>query len=717
MRSLAQKRAFVLSLVLAVSVLTSIGTAVGALASHRDYMAEYDALKLLGQHEEKQRAFLGEAEAYIASNPDGPEIAQAKLNKAIAISWYGTRRDRGHGELRDQEADSILEEILSKHADSPVAPAAMYYRACLYDVGFERRRHHKVSDLLLAVAERYPHSSEAPRALLDAARQCPPDEMAGLQDRVRRLALGMMEQRPTCRVDAEVFDHLFGTDSHDAVETGLSLCRTLIDRGAETAYWRLAWDKRLELNGVLGEPKCFKETAALVRGIADPSTRDEIAGELAGVLAFHIMRRPEDRAHADALVAELLGENASLTRVAAAAYYFLAGESEKYGRQNEQLAEDEKRLCGERVYRLTVRRQVELDRTRPRAERTDWETLSTGLAKGLADYRPDAQLLCWVYAFYVENQNWNFWPEALQVMDDIVGLDPSSANVAQLRYQRALAIVTLDYEQTGKYRKETRDELLSIAEDYPGTEAAVSALFELVYHHAIQNETEAAQAANLELLAQGTPYARERYKRNIDIVLQREYQYFEFYRDAYHDRLAEVLPQCRFLNNAQKSGLVRTSHLQHVVDEPHQLLQEIRRRFLEAGEEVLANEALLLEGQLLLMKWQYPEAARVFEQAKQLPGATARQVRDADRFLAATCYYLKDYGTAGTLLSGLVGEEADPERPEYMLHLAMMKYDQGMLRDARTLLRSLVREYPECAAAKEAKRIIDYMKPLLKETD
>jgi hypothetical protein len=680
-------------------------------------MAEYDALKLLGQHQEKQQAFLAEAEAYLESSPDGPEAAQAKLNKAIAMSWYGTRRDRGHGELRDQEADSILKGILSEHGESAVAPAAMYYRACLYDVGFGRRRHHQVLDMLIEVAERYPHSSEAPRALLDAARRCLPDRAIGLRDRARRLALEAIEERPTSRIDEVVFDHLFSTDSHDSVEAGLSLCEKLIGRGRETAYWRLAWDKRLELSGVFGDPRCFKETAALVRTIADPPTRDEIAAELVGVLTLHVMRRPEDRRHTDVLIAGILPEDASLTRAAAGAYYFLAGESEKHDRLSKQLSQDEKCACGDRIHRLTVQRQVELDRTRPRAERTDWETLSAELMRRLPDYEPDAELLCWVYTFYADNQDWNFWPEAFQVIEDIVALNPSAPYLGHLRYKRALAMVTLDYQQTGKYRKETLDELLSIAEDYSGTEAAVNALFEVVYHRAIQGEAEAAQAANLQLLAQGTPYARERYKRNIVTVLETEYHYFEFYRDAYFDRLAEVLPRCGFLNNAQKSGLVRTSHLQHIVGEPRQLLQQIRSRFLEAGEQALANDALLLEGQLLLMKWRYPEAASVFEQARELPGATTRQVRDADRFLAATCYYLQDHATADALLSGLADKQADPERPEYMLHLAIMKYDQGMLRDAHTVLLSLVNEYPDAAVADEAKRIIDYMKPLLKETD
>lgn len=686
------------------------------LTPYWEYLDEYDALKRVGKHEEAQRALLAEAEEYIASHPDGPGIAQAKLNKALAIGWQGERRDRGHGELRDEEADEILQDIVSAYPDSPVAPAAMYYRARLYDLGFDRQRHQHVRALLLAVAERYPHSPEAPLALLEAAKLCHAAEATELRDRAQQLAIETMTRFPKRRVDERVFDHLLGAEDAAALEDGVSLCRELIDRGAETGYWRLAWNKLVDLTGALGDPKYFKETTASVLAMSDEPLKDGIGAELVGALALHAMRRPEDKGHADALVAQLISGKGPLTSAAAAAYYFLVEEKDKHARLYRQLAEDAKRLCCERIYCVAIRRQVELDRRRPRAERTDWNALSADLAERLPDYQPDAELLHRVHALYVENEGWGFVPEILQVLDELIALDPAAPNIGSLLYRRALAQLTDEYLLTGKYTDETRDELLRIAEEFPGTDVAVNALFELVYHHAIQGETEAAQAANLQLLSQNTPYARDCYRRNIRHVLQTEHKYYLFYRDAYYERLNALLPKCRFLNNAQKQQLIRLSHLDHVVEEPRQMLREIRERLLGMGEEELAQEVLLLEGQMLLMKWQYPEAVHVLGQASRVGTATARQVRDAERFQAAARFYLNDYETAGELLAQLETDRNDPDRPEHMLHLAMMKYEQGMVSDARALLASLIEEYPEGAVAEEAREILEYIKPLLAKT-
>ena len=144
---------------------SSIQAAVEArLMPHDEYVAQYRALGAQSKHakrEELLKAFLREAEEYIAAHPNGPEIAQAKLNKALAIGLYGLRKD--------DESDRLLAEIVSDHPESPLVPEAMHQRAWLRNFAFGRARLKEGREIALELVERFPNSKKAPLALVRAS--------------------------------------------------------------------------------------------------------------------------------------------------------------------------------------------------------------------------------------------------------------------------------------------------------------------------------------------------------------------------------------------------------------------------------------------------------------------------------------------------------------------------------------------------------------------
>ncbi len=135
-----------------------------ALTPHEKYITQYRRLSTLGKSEEREQlrqSFLAEAQAYITEHPEGPQIVQAKLNKALVIGLYGERREA--------EADKLLKEITSDYPDSPVLPEAMYWHAWLLDFAFGGERHEEKRAIALELLERFPESVKAPFALSLAA--------------------------------------------------------------------------------------------------------------------------------------------------------------------------------------------------------------------------------------------------------------------------------------------------------------------------------------------------------------------------------------------------------------------------------------------------------------------------------------------------------------------------------------------------------------------
>jgi TolA-binding protein len=132
----------------------------GALTPHADYIAQYRALSgadKLEERQELQNEFLAEAEEYIAAHPNGPEIVQAKLNRALAIGLYG--------ECRDAEAERAFAAITATYPDSPLMPEVMYYHSRLLVFAFHGERHEHKRALALKLSERFPDSAKAPYAL------------------------------------------------------------------------------------------------------------------------------------------------------------------------------------------------------------------------------------------------------------------------------------------------------------------------------------------------------------------------------------------------------------------------------------------------------------------------------------------------------------------------------------------------------------------------
>jgi len=140
-------------------------------------------------------------------------------------------------------------------------------------------------------------------------------------------------------------------------------------------------------------------------------------------------------------------------------------------------------------------------------------------------------------------------------------------------------------------------------------------------------------------------------------------------------------------------------------------------RLRKAGNDELANEALLLEGQLLLMKWQYADAQRVFEQlAAHNPSPAQRH--DALRFTATCKYNLDQYDQGSQLLAQL---QADPQykeyAPEHLYYQAVVKYERNDLVKTLALLNQLLEQYPESDYASNAKKMAEYIRPLMETTD
>jgi len=153
-----------------------LGTAIASgssLTPHEDYVEQYESLE---QH------------------PGGPEIVQAKLNKAIALSSFGRNGDA--------EADALFKEILSEHPDSPLVPEVMYYHAELLWHGFNRKRCDEVPGIALQLIERFPESAKAPLALVQVANSwvfVPPKDT----QRARALCERVVKEYPDTEAEIE----------------------------------------------------------------------------------------------------------------------------------------------------------------------------------------------------------------------------------------------------------------------------------------------------------------------------------------------------------------------------------------------------------------------------------------------------------------------------------------------------------------------------------
>ncbi len=149
---------------LGIAVSWGANAAGGTLTPHEEYIAQYRALGAAGKVEEREKLeqeFLAEAEAYITAHPDGAEIVQAKLNKALALGLYGERRDA--------ESDGLLKRILLDHPESPLVPEIMFQRAWLLGLAFGSERDEEKREIALELCERFPKSPKAPYALSLAA--------------------------------------------------------------------------------------------------------------------------------------------------------------------------------------------------------------------------------------------------------------------------------------------------------------------------------------------------------------------------------------------------------------------------------------------------------------------------------------------------------------------------------------------------------------------
>jgi tetratricopeptide (TPR) repeat protein len=155
-------RAAALTVAICMTLLSAVEAfpAEPALTPHREFAVEYCRLSDLNKLEEREKlsaAFIAEAEAYITEHPVGPEIVQAKLNKALAVGLYGPGDDA--------LSDALLSEIRSAYPESELMPEVMYQQGVLLMYTFEAKNAEEARVILLQLVEQFPTSSRAPTAL------------------------------------------------------------------------------------------------------------------------------------------------------------------------------------------------------------------------------------------------------------------------------------------------------------------------------------------------------------------------------------------------------------------------------------------------------------------------------------------------------------------------------------------------------------------------
>ena len=162
-RSAARGAAALIMLLVLCGIPRGALAAETTLTAHEEYISKYRATSDKPDERTKLvERFLAEAEAYIAAHPDGAEIVQAKLNKALAIGLYGQRHD--------EEADKLFTQIRADYPDSPLMPEVMYYHARLFLYAFDGKRPDEARAIQLQLVEKFPTSAKAPSALLGAAQ-------------------------------------------------------------------------------------------------------------------------------------------------------------------------------------------------------------------------------------------------------------------------------------------------------------------------------------------------------------------------------------------------------------------------------------------------------------------------------------------------------------------------------------------------------------------